>query len=308
MIEFIIRGEEFGDLEALGIAYGLSITFRRALAIGDFDREWIYAVKRIGVWGALLLSPCPEGLPCLDDVEAAIDLSESAQMPVGYEGEVPPARPFRVSTFNKNYLKPNRWINCMEFSPDKAYLPLFACLYNMFKLRMDTPIIVSDICPTAPTQEARDFQVLPTYAMPRILTDVISVATHPIPSTAIAKGILKGGYKAGPVIVISKKADKSLIDMGGHLIDLSSEGDPCELLTKKYVGYSKSLFMGQYVVEPDLCDKCGDCFITGCDSLVLGRDGVPVLLSSCVGCGACALMCTRRAIRRVDDVFRVYLR
>ncbi|MGC8583784.1 MAG: indolepyruvate ferredoxin oxidoreductase subunit alpha [Thermoproteus sp.] len=308
MIEFVVRGEELGDLAALGISYGLSITFRRALAVGRFDKEWIAAILETGVWGALLLSPCPDGLPCFRDLEEAVRFSESRQMPVGYDGEEPAAAPYRVSTFNKNYLKPRRWIRCREISRDKAYLPLFACLYNLLKLRADVPIVVSDVCLEFGDAERPDFQVLPTYISPRTLADVVDVSVQPIPASAIARGILLGGYKAGPVVAISKGADSAAVELGGYLVDLDASGNPCELFSRGVVGYSPSLFSGRYVVDPDLCDRCGDCFITNCDALRQGERGVPELLSSCVGCGACALMCTRGAIRREGDLFKVFLR
>jgi ferredoxin len=308
MIEFVVKGEEFGDLAALGISYGLSITFRRVLAVGDFKREWIYAVMETGVWGAMLLSPCPDGLPCFRDPERAVEFSESRQTPVGYSGEEPAAVPYRISTFNKNYLKPRRWIRCRDISSSKSYLPLFACIYNLLKLRDDVPIVVSDVCLGFNEAERPDFQALPTYIQPRALADVVDVSVQPIPASAIARGILLGGYKAGPVVAISKGADHAAAELGGYLVDLNAPGDPCELFARGTVGYSPSLFSGRYLVDPDLCDRCGDCFITNCDALKQGERGVPELLSSCVGCGACALMCTRGAMWREGDLFKVFLR
>jgi hypothetical protein len=204
MIEFVVKGEEFGDLAALGISYGLSITFRRVLAVGDFEREWIYAVMETGVWGAMLLSPCPDGLPCFRDPERAVEFSESRQTPVGYSGEEPAAVPYRISTFNKNYLKPRRWIRCRDISSDKSYLPLFACIYNLLKLRDDVPIVVSDVCLGFNEAERPDFQALPTYIQPRALADVVDVSVQP--NTGIrnsegdSAGRLQGGSCRGPYL------------------------------------------------------------------------------------------------------------
>ncbi|MEM3326183.1 MAG: 4Fe-4S ferredoxin [Thermoproteus sp.] len=242
MIEFVLKGSELGDLEALGMAYGLSMTFRRALVVGKLKKKWLDVVVTLGVWGALLVSPCPDGLPCLDNLEKAIVLSETRQMPVGYSGEPPQTRQYRVSTFNRNYLKPRRWVSCR--GEDKKYLPLFACIYNLLKLRHDVPIVVSDVCISPQTEERPDFQVLPTRIMPMTLADVVDIAAPPIPSTSIAKGILLGGYKAGPVIAISTRDDPQLIEMGGYLVNLDAPGNPCEVFKKGSVGNDPTLFFG----------------------------------------------------------------
>lgn len=306
MIEFILRGSELGGLEALGMAYGLSITFRRALVVGEMKREWLDVITTLGVWGAFLISPCPSGLPCLNDLEKAVALSEARQMPVGYSGELPQTRQHRTSTFNRNYLRPRRWILCR--GEDKKYLSLFACIYNLLKLRHDVPIVVSDICIDSTIEERPDFQVLPTRIMPRTLADVVDIAAPPIPSTSIAKGILLGGYKAGPVIAISTRDDPQLVEMGGYLVNLGTSGNPCEVFERGSVGYDPALFSGDLAVEPELCDKCGDCFMADCGALSMAEGGVPKILDVCVKCGACVLLCTRGAIRRIKDTFKVYLK
>lgn len=307
MIEFVIKGKELGNLHALGIALGLSITFRRVLVLGEFRDEWIDIVRRSGIWGAMLLSPCPQGLPCVRDLEEAIALSEKTQSPIGYEGEEPLPRPFRVSTFNKNYLRARRWVH--TGSAGREYLPLFACLYNLLKLRDDVPIVVSDIYMKSPVEEKTDYQVLPTYFMPDAVSEIVSVHLPPIPAVAIAKGILIGGYKAGPVIAISTGGtDDGFIELGGYIVDINRRGDPCRLFRERVVGYDYKLFEGKFEVEPSLCDRCGDCFLSSCDALAMDKGGAPKLLESCTGCGACALLCTRRAIRRVNDTFKLYIR
>ncbi|MEM3326184.1 MAG: 4Fe-4S binding protein [Thermoproteus sp.] len=40
----------------------------------------------------------------------------------------------------------------------------------------------------------------------------------------------------------------------------------------------------------------------------MAEGGIPKILDVCVKCGACALLCTRGAIRKINDVFKIYLK
>lgn len=110
MIEFVLRSVELGKSAALGMALGLSATFRRVLVIGEFEESDLSPLISLGVWGAVVISPCAPGLRCFKDIEEAAEFSEAEGIPVGYMGDAPTPRPFRISTFNKHYLRYNRWI------------------------------------------------------------------------------------------------------------------------------------------------------------------------------------------------------
>lgn len=187
------------------------------------------------------------------------------------------------------------------------YIPLLTCIYNLIKLRDDVPIVVSDVYLPTAGEAGSDYQVLPTFHMDIDVAEVVDIYARPLPAASIAEGILMGGYKAGPVIAITLGPAPRIAELGGYVVDLSSRGDPCELFKRRAVGYSPELFKGVYEVEPGLCDRCGDCYRTRCPALKIGKGGVPELGADCVGCGACALLCSRGAIRRTDDVSRVYL-
>lgn len=307
MIEFILRSEELGKTSALGMALGLSATFRRVLVIGEFNERDLSPLMNMGVWGAVVISPCAPGLKCFKDIEEAAEFSEAEGAPVGYMGEAPAPRQFRISTFNKHYLRYNRWIIKNNNFNYFDYIPLFSCIYNLIKLRNDVPIVVSDVYLPTTGEGGPDYQVLPTFHMDVDVAEVVDIYAQPLPAASIAEGILMGGYKAGPVVAITLRPAPKVAELGGYVVDLSSKGDPCELFEKRVVGYSSEIFKGVYEVEPSLCDRCGDCFRARCPALKIGKGGVPELGADCVGCGACALLCSRGAIRRKGDVFRAYL-
>ncbi|MBP1448575.1 MAG: 4Fe-4S ferredoxin [Thermoproteus sp.] len=312
MIEFVIEagGGEGGRIEALGTALGLSATFRRVLVIGEFGESELRPLLELGAWGAFVISPCAPSLDCFRDLGAAVAASEASQRPVGYEGDLPQPRIFRVSTFNKHYLKQKRWIiknNYYNYNYFK-YIPLFSCLYNLIKLRYDVPVVVSDVYLPPRGEERADYQVLPTLYMPQSASDVVDIYAPPLPASSIAKGILMGGYKAGPVIAVSNKPSPDLAELGGYVVDLSAGGDVCRLFEDRVVGYDPEMFKGSYSVASELCDMCGDCFKAECSALRIGAGGVPEITGDCVGCGACALLCTRGAIKRISDVYKIYIR
>ncbi|ACB39035.1 indolepyruvate ferredoxin oxidoreductase subunit alpha [Pyrobaculum neutrophilum] len=297
MVEYIVDGD-YGEDEKLAIALGLSITFRRALAVARPSPEAVKAAVG-GVWGALLITPCPPELPCFKDLQEAADYSEAYSTPVGYEGPLPATERRRVSTFNKHYLRPWRWARAGE-EPAVGHrlLPLMACLYQKLKALDATPVVISDVRLQPRSAGSPDYMVIPTWHSPSEVAEVVDVYLPPLKAAAIALGVLAGGYSAGPVVAIAKARDRlveELAKLGGYAVVLDEGGDPCQLFERRVVGYSPD--QRRYVVDPSLCDRCGDCLKTGCPAVAPTPGGVPQLLQTCTGCGACALVCTRGAIR-----------
>ncbi|ABL88296.1 4Fe-4S ferredoxin, iron-sulfur binding domain protein [Pyrobaculum islandicum DSM 4184] len=297
MVEFIINYSGYSEDDKLAIAVGLSMTFRQVLVEARPSAEALEAIKN-GVWGALLITPCPSDLPCFKDVEDAVNYSEVYSTPVGYEGPLPKVARRRTSTFNKHYLKPWRWARGGEKMEVGHYLlPLMACLYRQLKLLDAVPIVVSDVRLQPSGVSQPDYMVIPTWHIPNEVAEVVDVYMPPLKATAIALGILTGGYNAGPVIAIAKTRDylaPKVVEMGGYVVILDEASDPCQLFSRRIVGYSYK--RRQYVVDPSLCDKCGECLKTSCPAITPSPLGVPQILQTCTGCGACALLCTRGAI------------
>jgi len=297
VVEFIVEGP-WGDDEKLAIGVGLSMTFRRALVHAEPSPNALKAAEGV-VWGALLIKPCPPGLPCHKDIEEAVAASETELTPVGYEGPDPPTATRRVATFNKHYMRPWRWARGGEEAKvGHPLLPLMSCLYALLKMRDDVPIVISDVRlkPTAPA--GPDYMVTPTWHLPREVAEIVDVYLPPLKAGAIALGVLMGGYRAGPVIAIVKRRDElaeAVVKMGGYVVALDEEGDPCQLFERRAVGYS--LKVGKYTVDPALCDRCGECLKTACPAITPSPAGHPQILPTCTGCSACALVCTRGAIR-----------
>lgn len=297
MVEFVVKGQ-IGDDEKIGIAVGLSITFRQALVEATPSREALEAAKR-AVWGALLIRPCPTGLPCFKDPEKAIDYSEAYSTPVGYEGPDPTPQPRRVSTFNKHYLKPWRWAAEGEkIDIGHRLLPLMSCLYKILKNVEGVPVVISDVRLQPSGDSQPDYLVIPTWHSPREVAEVVDVHLPPLRAGAIALGVLQGGYDAGPVVAVVKTYDPLAAEVakaGGYVVALDRPGDPCQLLEKRVVGYQPST--KTYKVNPTLCDRCGECLKTNCPAIVPTAAGHPEIAQTCTGCGACAILCTRGAIQ-----------
>lgn len=298
MVEFVVTDEDLSDDEKFAVGLGLSITFRQSLVKASPSREAL-AVSKGAVWGALLVSPCPRDLPCFYDLEEAIDYSEIHSTPVGYEGQEPRPLYRRAPTFNKHYAKSWRWARGgEEICVGHPLLPLMACLYTKLKAFTGVPVVVSDRR-LAPTREVKpDYMVIPTWHMPEEVAEVVDIHLPPLKATAIALGILRGKYDAGPVVAISERRDhltEKIAQLGGYVVVLDEVGDPCQIFQKRVVGYRPAV--GKYQVKPDLCDRCGDCLKTKCPAVVLGTKGFPVITPECTGCGACELICTRGAIR-----------
>lgn len=297
MIEFIISGNWNND-DRLAIGVGLSATFRRVLVQAEPSPEALEVAKN-AVWGALVITPCPPGLPCFDSIEEAVDHSETLLTPVGYRGPPPDPAPRRISSFNKHYLKPYRWASKGEpMAIGHPLLPTLACLYTTLKTVEGVPIVVSDvrIKPTASTSP--DYMVIPTWHMPSEIAEIIDIYLPPLKASAIALGILIGGYSAGPVIAIVKRRDNIVEEVakrGGYAILLDETGNPCDLFKKRVVGHGAG--NRQLRVYPDLCDKCGECLKSACPAIRPSAAGIPEILPQCTGCTACAILCTRGAIR-----------
>lgn len=293
MVEFIVDVGERD--ERLAVAVGLSMAFRQSLVETRPSREAVEAAKR-AVWGALLISPCPPGLPCFKDLEKAIDHSEIYTTPVGYGGPTPKVNTRRVATFNRHYMSPWRWaVGGEGVEVGHPLLPLMACIYRLLKTTDLAPVVISDVRlqPTSPAQP--DYMVIPTWHMPREVAEVVDVYLPPLKASALALGVLMGGYKAGPVVAIVKRRDAlvpQIVERGGYVVVLEEGGDPCRLFTSGVVGYSYD--KRKYVVDPTLCDKCGDCLKTACPAIVFTKH--PEIQPTCTGCGACAVVCTRGAI------------
>ncbi|MEM0277483.1 4Fe-4S ferredoxin [Pyrobaculum sp.] len=298
MVEFVIRSDAYTDDERLAIGVGLSATFRQVLVEARPSKEALRAVGD-AVWGALLITPCPEELPCFNDVEKATDYSEIYSTPVGYEGPIPKTKEKRTSTFNKHYMKPWRWARGGErLEVGHWLLPLMACLYTKLKLLDAVPVVVSDVRIQPSSNSSPDYMVAPTWHLPTEVAEVVDIHLPPLKASAIALGIIIGNYSAGPVIAIVKQLDaivKELVERGGYAVVLERPGDPCHIFRERVVGYTPHKH--RYVVEPSLCDKCGDCLKSACPAIVPTPQGVPKILDTCTGCGACAVLCTRKAIQ-----------
>ncbi|AAL63079.1 hypothetical protein PAE0857 [Pyrobaculum aerophilum str. IM2] len=298
MVEFIISDPSYTDDERFAIGVGLSITFRQVLVEARPSREALRAVEG-AVWGALLITPCPPDLPCFNDAEKAVDYSEIYSIPVGYEGPRPATANRRVSTFNKHYMSPWRWARGGEkVEVGHPLLPLMSCLYTQLKMLNAVPVVVSDVRLSPSAASRPDYMVIPTWHEPAEVAEIVDVYLPPLKAAAIALGILIGGYKAGPVIAVAKTRDfltAKVAEMGGYVVILDEPGDVCNFLQSRITGYAYE--KKKYVVDPDLCDKCGDCLKTKCPAIVPTSLGVPQILNNCTGCGACALLCTRGAIR-----------
>lgn len=299
MIEFVIDDATYTDDERMAMAVGLSATFRQVLVKATPSREALEAAKG-AAWGALLITPCPPGLECFKDLEKAVDHSEINSTPVGYEGPAPTVAKRRVSTFNKHYMKPWRWASGGEkMDTGHELLPLMACLYRLLKMLDAVPIVVSDVRLTPAASAQPDYMVIPTWHEPAEVAEVVDIHLPPLKSSAIALGILMGGYDAGPVVTVAKKKEDHLIaqvaELGGYAVVLDHPGDACDLFRKRIVGYTVE--RRPYRVEPTLCDRCGDCLKTACPAIVPSRIGTPQILEACTGCGTCAIVCTRGAIR-----------
>lgn len=52
-----------------------------------------------------------------------------------------------------------------------------------------------------------------------------------------------------------------------------------------------------YAVERELCNDCGLCMRVACPALVKRDEGVVILEDACTGCGVCAQVCRREAIK-----------
>ena len=74
---------------------------------------------------------------------------------------------------------------------------------------------------------------------------------------------------------------------------MSNELGVVYIVTKGRVVESKL----KYVVNKNLCDRCGDCLKIGCPAITLSPDGYPqVNTDMCVGCKLCSYVCKRGAI------------
>ncbi|MCU7788062.1 4Fe-4S ferredoxin [Pyrobaculum sp. 3827-6] len=298
MVEFVIEDEAYTDDERLAVAVGLSATFRQVLVKAAPSREALEAARG-AAWGALLITPCPPGLECFTNLEKAVDHSEMYSTPVGYEGPAPAAAKRRVSTFNKHYMKPWRWASGGEKNGvGHELLPLMACLYRLLKMMDAVPIVVSDVRLTPAASAQPDYMVVPTWHEPAEVAEVVDIHLPPLKASAIALGILIGRYNAGPVVAVAKREDHlvaKVAELGGYAVVLDHPGDACDLFKKRVVGYTVE--RRPYRVEPALCDRCGDCLKTACPAIAPSRAGTPQILDTCTGCGACAILCTRGAIR-----------
>ncbi|MEZ0319153.1 MAG: 4Fe-4S ferredoxin [Pyrobaculum sp.] len=297
MVEFVVK-DQFSDDDKIGIAVGLSATFRQVLVEAAPSREALEAAKR-AVWGALLIKPCPSELPCFKDLEKAADYSEAYSTPVGYDGPDPTPQRRRISTFNKHYLKPWRWAAGGEkMETGHPLLPLMSCLYKILKNVEGVPIVVSDVRIQPNGNSQPDYMVIPTWHNPQEVAEIVDVHLPPLRASAIALGVLLGGYDAGPVVAVVKTYDQlasEVAKVGGYVVTLDQPGDPCQLLEKRVVGYQPSV--KTYRVNPALCDKCGECLKTSCPAIIPTAAGHPEITQTCTGCGACAILCTRGAIQ-----------
>jgi hypothetical protein len=169
----------------------------------------------------------------LQRVEKAVDHSEIYSTPVGYDGPTPPTTGRRASTFNKHYMRPWRWAKEGEKPTVGHYLlPLMSCLYRLLKTLDAVPIVVSDVRLQPNAAPPPDYMVIPTGHSAQEVAEVVDVYLPPLKASAIALGILIGGYKAGPVIAVAKSRDRTvqqLVEMGGYAVVLDEAGDPCQL-------------------------------------------------------------------------------
>ncbi|MEM0469083.1 MAG: 4Fe-4S ferredoxin [Pyrobaculum sp.] len=291
MVEYIVDDVDLTDEEKFAVGLGLSITFRQVLVKAAPSREVLEASKG-AVWGALLISPCLRDIPCFKDLEEAINYSEIYSTPVGYDGPEPIPWNRRVSTFNKHYAKAWRWARGgEEVRIGHPLLPILACLYTKLKSIDGVPIVVSDrrLIPTV--ERGPDYTVIPTWHYPEEVAEVVDVHLPPLKASALALGILRGKYDAGPVFVISEKRDRVLdkvVQLGGHVVVIEELNDPCGMFKKRGVE--------KYRIDLSLCDRCGDCLKTKCPAVVINVKGYPEITQDCTNCGACAIVCTRGAI------------
>lgn len=299
--EFVVSS--FSDLENLAAAFGLSATFRRAVA--RVDAAAVAGVARLlvgRVWGALVLwsDSCVEGLPCTSDVAEAVRISEVRSVPVVYRGPEPPTARFRVSTFNRGFGGARRFVAAprRRASVGDWALPALACLFRLTRWRPEVPIVVADpgFVVESSSPGLTDYMVAPTHHVPRDAADVVDISVPGLPAYAVQLGILMGGYPAGPVYSLNESRPRLLgevLGLGGRVLVRGGSGDPCTVDEVGFVEYAVSLGR-RFSVDWSVCDSCGDCLLVGCPAVVGGAK--PRIADSCTGCAACAYACTRGAI------------
>ncbi len=68
---------------------------------------------------------------------------------------------------------------------------------------------------------------------------------------------------------------------------------PCALI-------KKANYSGRYIINPDKCKNCKMCMKLGCPAISLGKEGLSIDATLCVGCGLCPNVCKFGAIEKAE--------
>jgi len=193
------------------------------------------------------------------------------------------------------------------------------------------PLVVGDptLVPRIDEPQAPSYDTLPTWFVTESSWGIYDVVTDPV---AALLGVRRVNYDLGRVIVVARECSMAgmelnssgdytllIIDYGECSDQVTIRGEATSLTldddVRVYFELVNALSRGGIVLikvpgrrgEPygvyrEYCDSCGDCLRIGCPAILLSG-GIPRIDPNlCVGCGICAMVCTRGAIVRGSAV------
>jgi indolepyruvate ferredoxin oxidoreductase alpha subunit len=80
--------------------------------------------------------------------------------------------------------------------------------------------------------------------------------------------------------------------------EMNRDAPSVVISTRSCVLRDKTSWRAAYAVEQEACNDCGLCMGLACPALVKRGEEITILADACIGCGMCAQVCRREAIKQ----------